>query len=1144
MIPSPALAVVLLAGLAPFFWVKFGSVAKAEDFILPMTLEQWAEFFSTWQSRVGFGSSPDDRLAATFFLFWPALFRAIGASIELAQRLQFVLWFTAMGLSMYILMRQLTRSQIAWAAASLIYMFNFYQEPVWQGVNIANLSALVAMPLALAITIRFTAGARLLPSAALLALISVIGSGVGANPPMALIAIVPAPLYMILYFGQRRITGQRAEARQMLSFAAVALVGVVLVNAYWLMPQSYGLLSGGPGQNFLGRTKLDAFTQLFNLSSFTGPLNVWRLQGAWVWYDSFRGVPYIPYAPSYLQNPLLIIGSFALPAAALLGFLASRGRRLTYFALVGMLGLILSMGVNGPFGQAYGWLWENVPLFWVVRSPWYKATALTMLGLSPLAGIGITRCVSFVVEAVAKVKFTRWIPEQYVRSSLVLLILVLFLAYNAPVVRGAFFMDRPADSPLPGLQVQMPEYLTQAADWLESHPENFRILALPPSLRQTTDWGFTSYIPPLGELTTKSFINLVEPSEMPAAIYRFLLKSDAAMMSDLLAYAGIRYVMVQHDVSSPQLDSILQEPVETLLARHNLELEVSFGPLDFYRVHAEKPRLWATDRLLISSHGMDSLPSLTALLGADSEAILIDSQVEPDIIYDLLTNLEGEDPLQVRILGSGLDLALDLISRVPGEAIVFPAGTTSGTISVPEPGVYEVWQKREQAEITGLDPQARMLLTMSTMKIGDQHVLVEGQPLTRLGWEPEMEEVHTWEFLGTFDSTSGETDIRIWGLSAWVESSTLLVINEHDRREVVASLSATTDRIQGFLSALPDDVSDESGRSLRVAPLQAWGDEVVSEAGEVTRRILLVQKYFKNLLVENDLDAERSIAMVLQPKSFENSRSLWIKVGDEFVSTFVISPDVRHEIVVQGIQLPPGESWINLYSPDPDTEFSGNEYASFDYLFPFRAGPLTRQRTFSLDVDASYRLMVGLLHGPNGENSPSALLRSFKVDGVEYLPHLERDAANTSHPAAFLDLDLAAGEHDLMVDQRIGTTLPVLLTRVRDPRQSSSTQIIEYDSSRGSSATARIESDGPYLLILNELYDPRWSAFVDGERIDLHFKVNGFANAFYVPRGGNHVVEIRFDIQTLATASLAVSGVTIFSILAMLSVGVLRRKLG
>ena len=65
LVPSPSLGIVLLAALAPLFWIKSGHVAKAEDFILPMNLDQWVEFFSTWQTRVGFGSSPDDRLLAS-----------------------------------------------------------------------------------------------------------------------------------------------------------------------------------------------------------------------------------------------------------------------------------------------------------------------------------------------------------------------------------------------------------------------------------------------------------------------------------------------------------------------------------------------------------------------------------------------------------------------------------------------------------------------------------------------------------------------------------------------------------------------------------------------------------------------------------------------------------------------------------------------------------------------------------------------------------------------------------------------------------------------------------------------------------------------------------------------------------------------
>lgn len=1135
LVPSPSLGIVLLAALAPLFWIKSGHVAKAEDFILPMNLDQWVEFFSTWQTRVGFGSSPDDRLPALFFLFWPALFRALGASIELAQRLQFVFWCLAAGLSMYMLMRYLTKSRIAWSVASLIYMFNFYQEPIWQGVNIANLSALVAMPLALAITIRFAAGARLLPSVTLLALTSVIGSGVGANPPMALIAMVPVPLYMIAYFTHRLVTGQRAAAIRMLTFACVSLVVVALINAYWLIPQSYGLLSGGPGQNFIGRTKTGAFAQLVNLSKSTGPTNVWRLQGAWTWYGGHLGIPYVPYSSFYLLNPIAIVASFVFPVLTFTGFLAAKGRKLVFFTGIGMLGLILSMGVNGPFGSIYAWLWDNIPLFWVVRSPWYKATALTILGFAPLAGIGVARTISYLSNALPKISP---VQPKLVRRTLIVLFLLYFVGYNAPILRGAFFMDRPADSPLPGLQVRLPDHLNAAAEWLDTQPGDFRVLALPPTLRQTTDWGFTSYIPAIGELTQTPFINLVEPAEMQSSIYSALLKSDSVIMRDILAYAGIRYVLVQNDVVSSNSNLLPEEPIEDVLGRHHLELEVTFGPLAFYRVPDNRPLVWGSNDLLISPLGLESLPSLIGLVGGEGKSVLLDSQVYPDLVWDLITRPEEETGFHVRVLGSGLDLALDLVAQ--REGIVLPAGTTSESIELTEPGTYEVWQKRSPAEISGLDPQARLLLATSFIRVGDQHVLVEGRPLERGSWKLGAEEVHKWDFLGTFEGKPGLTNLRIWGLSAWVETSTLLVIRQSERDAAAVSLTVGTDKVQGFLAAVPDDISRDPRDQLAIKPLEnAWGDPIITDDGEEIRRILAVQKYLKNIQIENDLDTEQSVAIVVRPQSYEVSRSLWIKVGDKFVSTFVISPDVRHEIVVQGINLPPGESWINLYSPDADTVFPNDEYASFDYLFPFEGGPLRRERSFDLEKESRYRLMIGLIPGPDRGSDPAAVLRSLMVDDREYLDALQVEATGR---AAFVDLNLASGTHTLLVDQRIGTTLPVLLGEIRPELFSETSMTVDYERHRPTSMSARVNASGPYILILNELYDPRWSAKIDGTPIGVHFKINGFANAFYVPTGGDHTVELSFDIQPLADRSLALSGVTVLAILATNTVNMIRKR--
>jgi hypothetical protein len=165
---------VILAGCAPLFWMPPGYLAKTEDFVWPITFERWLGYFSLWHPAVGFGASPDDRLPAAFFMFWPAALRGLGFSMEAAQRLQMTLWFLAGGLAMYWLMSRLVRAHAARTAAALVYLFNFYQEPVWQGMNIANLSAYVGLPLLLAIAIGAVRGGHIGRSATAFALATVV----------------------------------------------------------------------------------------------------------------------------------------------------------------------------------------------------------------------------------------------------------------------------------------------------------------------------------------------------------------------------------------------------------------------------------------------------------------------------------------------------------------------------------------------------------------------------------------------------------------------------------------------------------------------------------------------------------------------------------------------------------------------------------------------------------------------------------------------------------------------------------------------------------------------------------------------------------------------------------------------------------
>lgn len=52
----------------------------------------------------------------------------------------------------------------------------------------------------------------------------------------------------------------------------------------------------------------------------------------------------------------------------------------------------------------------------------------------------------------------------------------------------------------------------------------------------------------------------------------------------------------------------------------------------------------------------------------------------------------------------------------------------------------------------------------------------------------------------------------------------------------------------------------------------------------------------------------------------------------------------------------------------------------------------------------------------------------------------------------------------------------------------------------------------PFVLVLNETFDPSWQLRIDGTIIDEHFKVNGFANGWLVAKTGNYSAKINLHI--------------------------------
>jgi len=121
----------------------------------------------------------------------------------MAQKAEFVFWFLMPGVSMYYLLSVLLKGEgRKWGRliGVTFYMFNLYLEPVWQGLNIANLSSYVFVPFMLGLVIEGLERQRSFWIAALgLSVLTFFAAPIGSNPPMLLASVLPF-LFTILFF--------------------------------------------------------------------------------------------------------------------------------------------------------------------------------------------------------------------------------------------------------------------------------------------------------------------------------------------------------------------------------------------------------------------------------------------------------------------------------------------------------------------------------------------------------------------------------------------------------------------------------------------------------------------------------------------------------------------------------------------------------------------------------------------------------------------------------------------------------------------------------------------------------------------------------------------------------------------------------
>lgn len=629
---------IVLLGLVPLLWFRGEELLASLDTTLPFTWSQCVNYFYLWNHQVATGVEFMLDPAYLVFNFTGGLWRLLGLSISWAQRLQFVFWFMIPGFAMYYLMQKLYSGKnrlIAAFIAVSFYMCNLYLETIWLGFNKSNIAVYAFLPFLLSIFIlALKQEMSIYRAACLSGILSIFTSATGSNTPVAVVFAVPF-IFFILYM----ILTKKREYKPItiLKYASIIFFAVFVCNLFWILPQLVSAFKNIPAGTF-GKAKDTAVMWLTGMSKNTGLINVLRMQGNWAWYAGF-GEPYVPYAHHYQHNIFLIALSWLMPGLVLYGMWRNKLKHGVYFIALTLVSLFMSMGSSGPLGSVYLWLFKNVPFFWIMRAPWFKFTIITCLGYAVFLGSAADKLYTCINDKIFSEGKNQNI-KKYTLKAVIGILAALILIYAYPVVLGKIFVSEEERTYLPSHRMKFPEYVEEAASWMDSQGEFFRIFCLPGDGTWINNWGYNGRLPSIYYFTKKPIITEYErgiisqeaPKESLALTklardnFSTLGTSYTEYIYRLLALMGIKYIIQENDFRY----SILPEPLtnEVMLSRLKEQKKInyvrSFGLWDVYSVNKSIPQFYLSSEVVLLKGSAEDLLVLSSLDEYLGDAVFIE----------------------------------------------------------------------------------------------------------------------------------------------------------------------------------------------------------------------------------------------------------------------------------------------------------------------------------------------------------------------------------------------------------------------------------------------------------------------------------------------------------------------------------------
>jgi len=567
-----------IIGLYVFRWFKGDFLYFGGDQIYPLNPNSNIyRIVYTWTSN-GQGSSSALYIVQWFFYGTAYVFTNIGLSLAGAERLYYYLFYALNGLSMYYMASVVYPSnkdgkRIACWISALFYMFN----PVLVGVTPQADFSYTVFPIILGLFIK-SINTRFKDKIKLAFFASLFMFGF-------FLILVNYSLFALLLFSfLLYLCFNIKNSRDILLSFGVFFLIFFLINLWIIVPLFFFLSTRGiamiKAATFGAGTVIPWEFQSMGLLR-NAMINALGFNTRNVYNQPGTFIPFI--------NLLFAIIAFS----ALL--IRPRSKNTIYFAILSIVGIIISNGPNPPFGKIFVWAIENI---WILRT--FRTTgyvmALTALGYSVLIGLTVSNKIYQMMQNhFYKTKSGTYKIRYAAPKIMVGLIIILVLINGWPLVTGDFFYQYkqwPGNAP-----VKIPYSYYMADNWLsQDNSQFYRILQLPYIQEyQSYSWHPTWSPPVVPWIISKPYAT---SDLLSNATY----ENDYTTMARLAGLLNVKYILVDGYDSKFNAGLLTQ-----LNDQPSLRLVTSFDKIYLYEVNSTYfvPHIYASSQIDLIDGGSD-----------------------------------------------------------------------------------------------------------------------------------------------------------------------------------------------------------------------------------------------------------------------------------------------------------------------------------------------------------------------------------------------------------------------------------------------------------------------------------------------------------------------------------------------------------